>query len=185
MARTYSAMIPLGTPIIDFELQDPLLGGKKSLREFPSDKATLILFICNHCPFVKHINKGLVDLGKDYQSKGVSIIAINSNDVENFPEDSPEEMKKTAQNLGYTFPYLFDEDQKVAKDYQAVCTPDFFLFNKIGQLVYRGQFDDSRPGNEIAVTGKDLRNALDELLAGKKISSEQKPSIGCNIKWKL
>ncbi|WP_103326622.1 thioredoxin family protein [Bacteroidetes bacterium endosymbiont of Geopemphigus sp.] len=184
MARTASAMIPLGTPIIDFELPDPVSGGKKSLWKLLSDKATLIVFMCNHCPFVKNINEELLRLSKDYQTKGASMIAINSNDVENFPEDSPEEMKKMAESLGYTFPYLFDEDQKVARAYKAACTPDFFLFDGRGKLVYRGQLDDSRPGNEVPVTGKDLRKALDTLLKGQKVFQEQKPSIGCNIKWK-
>lgn len=184
MARTASTMIPLGTSIIDFELLDPVCGGKKSLRELLSDKATLIVFMCNHCPFVKHINDELVRLGKDYQPKGVSMIAINSNDVENFPEDSPEEMKKMAESSGYGFPYLFDEDQKVARAYKAACTPDFFLFDGHGKLAYRGQLDDSRPGNEVPVTGKDLREALDTVLKGREVSQKQKPSIGCNIKWK-
>jgi thiol-disulfide isomerase/thioredoxin len=142
------------------------------------------MFICNHCPFVKHVNSELVALARDYQPKGVSFIAISSNDVENYPQDGPERMKETAAKEGYTFPYLYDESQQVARDYDAACTPDFYLFDPDLKLVYRGQIDGSRPGNGIPVSGKDLRGALDSLIAGAPIASDQYPSIGCNIKWK-
>jgi len=142
------------------------------------------MFICNHCPFVKHVNEGLVELANDYILKGISFIAISSNDVVNFPEDSPEKMKNEAKSLGYPFPYLYDESQEVARAYDAACTPDFFIYDKDLKLVYRGQLDDSRPKNGIPVTGKDIRAALDSLLQSKPVSEEQKPSIGCNIKWK-
>ena len=142
------------------------------------------MFICNHCPFVKHVNEALVKLANDYIPKGISFIAISSNDVVNFPEDSPEKMKQTAKELGYTFPYLYDESQEVARAYDAACTPDFFIYDKDLKLVYRGQLDNSRPSNGLPVTGKDIRNAFDLLLAGKNIPAEQMPSIGCNIKWK-
>ena len=142
------------------------------------------MFICNHCPFVKHVNRELVNLAKDYQPRNISFVAISSNDVENYPQDGPERMKETAEQEGYTFPYLYDESQQVARDYQAACTPDFYLFDPEMQLVYRGQLDSSRPGNGIPVTGVDLRNALDKLIAGEAISEDQIPSIGCNIKWK-
>lgn len=184
MALTYSTMLPLGTVAPPFTLPDVVSGKMMSLAELKSDTATLVMFICNHCPYVQHIQGGLVRFAKDYVAKGVSIIAINSNDVVAYPEDSPEKMKEVAQRLGYVFPYLFDETQEVARAYDAACTPDFFLFDSSLRLVYRGQFDDSRPGNGIEVTGKDLRAALDDLLAGRPISIEQKPSVGCNIKWK-
>ena len=184
MAETPSTMIPLGFKAPEFTLLDPVSNTLKSLKELQSDKATVIMFICNHCPFVKHVNEQLVKLAMDYQQKGVSFIAINSNDVDNYPEDSPEKMKEYAANLKYTFPYLFDETQEVAKVYDAACTPDFYIFDKDLQCVYRGQLDDSRPGNGKPVTGKDMRQALDALLAGEEVSKEQLPSIGCNIKWK-
>ncbi|XOD66690.1 MAG: thioredoxin family protein [Flavobacteriales bacterium Tduv] len=180
MARTFSNEIPLGTKIKSFKLFDPVSGSKKSLNELQSDKATVIMFICNHCPFVKHINKELVQLGRDYIPKGVSFIAINSNDVKNYPEDSPEKMIE----VGYPFPYLFDETQEVAKAYDAACTPDFFVFDGNGNLTYHGQLDDARPSNAIPVTGKDIRNSLEAILKNKKVSHNQVPSIGCNIKWK-
>ena len=142
------------------------------------------MFICNHCPFVKHVNEALVKLANDYIPKGISFIAISSNDVVNFPEDSPEKMKQTAKELGYSFPYLYDESQEVARAYDAACTPDFFIYDKNLKLVYRGQLDDSRPSNGLPVTGKDIRSAFDLLLAGKNVPAEQMPSIGCNIKWK-
>lgn len=180
MAPTFSNEIPLDTEIKSFKLFDPISGSKKSLYELQSDKATVIMFVCNHCPFVKHINEELVRLSRDYIHKGISFIAINSNDVENFPEDSPEKMVE----VGYPFPYLFDETQEIAKAYDAACTPDFFVFDGNGKLVYHGQLDDSRPSNTIPVTGKDIRYALDAILENRKVSRKQTPSIGCNIKWK-
>jgi thiol-disulfide isomerase/thioredoxin len=144
----------------------------------------LVLFICNHCPYVKLIRDELARLGREYQTRGVALVAINSNDVANYPDDSPAKMAEEARLAGYTFPYLFDETQAVAKAYRASCTPDFYLFDRERRLVYRGQFDDSRPGNGVAVTGRDLRAALDALLSGKPVLSDQKPSLGCNIKWK-
>ena len=184
MALTPSNMLPIGTEAPDFTLQDPVNGGEKSLRQLRSEKATVIMFICNHCPYVKHVQSGLVDLGNDYFNKGVSFIAINSNDVKNYPDDSPERMKEVAQQFGYPFPYLFDGTQEVAKAYDAACTPDFYIFDKDLRLVYRGQMDDSRPGNGKPVTGKDIRAALDRILDDNAIDQNQIPSIGCNIKWK-
>jgi len=185
MALTPSKMIPLGTKAPDFELPDTVSGKRLSLSELKSDKATVIMFICNHCPYVKHVQSGLVKLANDYIPKGVSFIAINSNDVKNYPDDSPESMKKVAKKLGYPFPYLFDDSQHVAKEYDAACTPDFYIFDKNLRLVYRGQMDDSRPGNGKPVTGKDIRKALDSVLSGNEVLEEQIPSIGCNIKWKI
>ena len=184
MARTPSNMLPLGTPAPDFKLPDTISGKSLSLGELKSDKATVIMFICNHCPFVKHVDEGIVSLAKDYQAKGVSFIAISSNDVENYPQDSPELMKEEAEKVGYTFPYLYDETQQVAKAYDAACSPDFYVFDADLKCAYRGQLDDSRPGNGKPVTGKDLRAALDEILEGKPVSAPQIPSLGCNIKWK-
>lgn len=184
MAQTPSTMIALGTKAPEFTLPDTVSGKNLSLNNLKSDKATLIMFICNHCPFVIHVNKELVKLANDYIPKGISFIAISANDVVNFSEDSPEKMKQEAKALGYPFPYLYDESQNVARAYDAACTPDFFIYDKDLKLVYRGQLDDSRPSNGIPVTGKDIRAALDCLLSGKPVSSEQKPSIGCNIKWK-
>ncbi|GHE74586.1 thioredoxin family protein [Roseivirga thermotolerans] len=184
MARTPSNMLPLGTPAPDFKLPDTISGKSLSLAELKSDKATVIMFICNHCPFVKHVDEGIVSLAKDYQAKGVSFIAISSNDVENYPQDSPELMKEEAEKVGYTFPYLYDETQQVAKAYDAACTPDFYVFDADLKCAYRGQLDDSRPGNGKPVTSKDLRAALDEILEGKPVSTPQIPSLGCNIKWK-
>jgi thiol-disulfide isomerase/thioredoxin len=184
MVLTPSLMIPLGTKAPDFKLTDAVSGKQLSLDELKSDKATVVMFICNHCPYVKHIQDGLIALTNDYIAKGVSFIAINSNDVEKYTEDSPEKMKELAQKLNYKFPYLFDETQEVAKAYSATCTPDFFIFDKELKCVYRGQLDDSRPGNDLPVTGKDIRSALDNLLEGKSINEIQKASIGCNIKWK-
>lgn len=184
MAATESTMMPLGTKAPYFNLPDTISGEMKSLKELKADKATVIMFICNHCPFVKHVRMGLVQLAKDYIPRGISFIAISSNDVTGYPEDSPGEMKKVARQFGYPFPYLYDETQEVARAYQAACTPDFYVFDQDLNLVYRGQMDDSRPSNDIPVTGKDLRAALDAILAGKPVSEDQKPSIGCNIKWK-
>ena len=184
MARTPSNMLPLGTLAPDFTLPDTVSGKTASLAELKSDRATVIMFICNHCPFVKHVDEQLVAIANDYQSRGVSFIAISSNDVENYPQDGPELMKEEAEKLGYPFPYLYDESQEVAKAYDAACTPDFYVFDGDLKCVYRGQLDDSRPGNGKPVTGSDLRAALDEILEGKAVSAPQIPSLGCNIKWK-
>ena len=184
MARTPSNMMPLGTLAPDFKLPDTISGKVLSLAELKSDKATLIMFICNHCPFVKHVDEGLVALANDYQDKGVSIIAISSNDVDNYPQDGPELMKGEAEKVGYNFPYLYDESQEVAKAYDAACTPDFYIFDKNLKCAYRGQLDGSRPGNDIPVTGRDIRAALDDIMAEKEVSAPQMPSLGCNIKWK-
>jgi len=177
-------MNPLGFRAPDFKLLDVVSEKQLSLNKLLSKKATVIMFICNHCPFVKHVNAQLVSMANDYIPKGISFIAINSNDVENYPEDSPEKMKGHALRLGYPFPYLFDETQNVAKAYDAACTPDFYIFDGNGICVYRGQLDDSRPGNGKPVTGADMRSALDNILSGKEVGKDQKPSIGCNIKWK-
>ncbi|RMF00015.1 MAG: thioredoxin family protein [Chloroflexi bacterium] len=179
-----STMVPLGTLAPDFALPDVVSGQTVRLAEAKSDKATVVMFICNHCPYVKHVNSQLVALANDYQPKGVAFIAISSNDVENYPEDSPEKMKEVAETLGYPFPYLFDETQDVARAYDAACTPDFFIFDGQMKLVYRGQLDGSRPGNSVPVTGADVRAALDAVLAGQLPSPNQTPSMGCNIKWK-
>lgn len=184
MARTSSNMLALGTQAPNFNLYDTTTNQNKSLQELKGEKGTVIMFICNHCPFVIHVNEGLVKVANDYQPKGISFIAISSNDVVNYPDDSPELMKNVALNENYPFPYLYDETQDVAKAYDAACTPDFYLFDVDLKLVFRGQLDDSRPGNEILVTGFDLRYALDCLLENKKNHCPQKPSIGCNIKWK-
>ncbi|WBL26442.1 thioredoxin family protein [Zunongwangia sp. HGR-M22] len=184
MARTPSNMLDLGTKAPAFELHDTVTDKTFDLEALKGPKGTLIMFICNHCPFVKHVNKEITKLGEEYQGKGFGIVAISSNDVENYPQDGPELMKQNAKDEGYTFPYLYDEDQSVAKAYDAACTPDFFLFDENLELAYRGQLDDSRPGNEKPVTGKDLRNAMEAILAGRAVSEDQKPSIGCNIKWK-
>ena len=184
MARTPSNMIPLGTIAPEFALPDTVSGKELSLKEIKGEKGTVIMFICNHCPFVKHVNAGIVRLAEDYNSKGIGFVAISSNDVENYPDDAPDLMAVTAEEEGYIFPYLYDESQEVATAYDAACTPDFYLFDDQLSLVYRGQMDDSRPGNEIPVTGNDLRSAMDNLLADRAIDPEQKPSIGCNIKWK-
>jgi peroxiredoxin len=182
MALTPSTMLPLGTSAPDFKL--PHTNGKIiSLADFKNAPALLVIFMCNHCPYVIHIRAGLAQLAKDYLPKNIGIVGINSNDAENYPDDSPAKMKTEVQKAGYTFPYLYDETQSVAKSYRAACTPDIFLFDKNQKLIYRGQFDDSRPGNGISVTGKDLRAALDALLAAKSVSEKQKASMGCNIKW--
>ncbi|UCC22241.1 MAG: thioredoxin family protein [Planctomycetota bacterium] len=183
MVMTASTMLALGTTAPDFNLPD-IDGNIVSVADSKEAPALLVIFMCNHCPFVKHVLSGLVELINDYQVKGVAVVGINSNDVETFPEDRPEMMAKVAQQAGFTFPYLYDENQEVAKAYRAACTPDFFLFNKERRLVYRGQMDGSRPGNDIPVTGADLRAALDCILEEKGVLAEQKPSIGCNIKWK-
>ena len=184
MARTPSNMLPLGTKAPDFKLMDSISDELKSLNDLKSEVATVIMFICNHCPFVKHINEGLVKLAKDYKSKGISFIAISSNDATTYPDDAPDKMKEHALNVGYNFPYLYDETQNVAKSYDAACTPDFYIFDKNLVLVYRGQMDDSRPDNGIPVTGKDIRTALLALINGEPVSEKQIPSLGCNIKWR-
>jgi peroxiredoxin len=183
MAMTASTMLPLGTSAPDFNLPDTQ-GNVVSLADFEEAPAFLVIFMCNHCPFVKHILDRMVDLVRQYQLKGVAVVGINSNDVVNFPEDSPEKMAEVAKESAFTFPYLYDETQEVAKAYCTACTPDFFLFDKERRLVYRGQMDDSRPGNDIPVTGRDLINAMDAVLAGRQVGDVQKPSMGCNIKWK-
>ncbi|MDO1500136.1 thioredoxin family protein [Winogradskyella maritima] len=184
MALTPSNMLPLGTKAPDFKLLDTTDDQLKSLDELKGTKGTLVMFICNHCPFVIHVNAELSQLAKDYVSKGINCIAISSNDVDNYPQDGPQYMKTTAIENDYIFPYLYDQTQAVAKAYDAACTPDFFLFDEDLKLVYAGQLDDSRPGNGIPVTGKDLRSAMDNLIEGKPIDKNQKPSMGCNIKWR-
>ncbi len=183
MVLTPSSMKPLGTRAPNFKLVDVVLDEVVTLKDIESDIGTVVMFICNHCPYVKHIQEMLVALAKDYIPKGISFVAINSNDISSYPEDSPKEMKKLAEKLDFPFPYLFDYSQKVAQDYGAACTPDFFVFDYSMECVYRGQFDDSRPGNHTLVTGKDLAEALDCLLLGKEVTPDQHPSIGCNIKW--
>ena len=183
MVAVNSTMLPLGTRAPDFRLPDPS-GIIVSLADFQRVPALLIIFMCNHCPYVKHIRDGLAKLARDYRPAGVAVVGMNANDVAIYAADSPARMAEEAAAAGYVFPYLYDETQAVAKAYRATCTPDFYLFDKDFRLVYRGQFDDSRPGNGVPVTGKDVRAALDALLAGKAVSSTQKPSIGCNIKWK-
>ena len=176
-------MLPLGTMAPDFRLPDAN-GRIVALPDFAGAPALLVAFICNHCPYVKHIRHELADLAEEYQERGVAIVGINSNDAANHPEDTPAKMADEVKNIGYTFPYLYDATQSVAKAYRAACTPDIYLFDQQRRLVYRGQFDDSRPGNGIPATGKDLREALDAVLSGKPVSPNQKPGIGCNIKWK-
>ena len=184
MARTPSSMVALGTVAPAFTLPDTRSNETVSLDDLRSETATVVMFICNHCPYVKHVQRGLVQLAKEYQKQGVAFAAISSNDVAAYPADSPDKMREEAEANGYCFPYLYDETQSVARAYDATCTPDFFVFDKELKLVYRGQLDDSRRDSDIPVTGKDLRAALDALLAGEPISPDQKPSIGCNIKWK-
>jgi peroxiredoxin len=183
MVMTASTMLELGTPAPEFKLADTT-GEIVTLEDYKDSPALLVIFMCNHCPFVKHVLGQLVETIKEYQRKGLAVVGINSNDVESFTEDSPAKMAEIAEKAGFTFPYLYDETQEVAKAYRAACTPDFFLFDKERRLVYRGQMDDSRPGNGIQVSGSDLRAALDAVLAGKPAPMNQKPSMGCNIKWK-
>jgi thiol-disulfide isomerase/thioredoxin len=183
MAATPSTMLELGTPLPSFRLPDSE-GIMLSSHELEGAAGLLVVFICPHCPFVKHIRSGLARFGSEYRRKGLPIVAINSNDIAAFPDDGPEGMRKEAEEAGYTFPYLFDESQSVAKTFKAACTPDFFLFDGDRKLAYRGQFDDSRPGNQIPVTGADLRSAAEAVLGGRAPALTQKPSIGCNIKWK-
>ena len=183
MVRTPSTMLPLGTTAPDFSLLN-VDGRTVSLADAAGPKGTVVMFICNHCPFVKHVADQLAALGRDVMPLGIGMVAISSNDVSMHPADSPEQMVHEAEDRGYPFPYLYDESQEVAKDYHAACTPDFFLFDASRKLVYRGQLDASRPGNEIPVTGADLRAAIDAVLAGRPVATEQRPSLGCNIKWK-
>ncbi|QDT67967.1 Putative peroxiredoxin [Planctomycetes bacterium MalM25] len=182
MVRTPSTMLPLGTPAPEFSLPD-VDGSTKSRGDFAGSPGLLVIFMCNHCPFVIHLADALAVFAKEYQEKGLAVVGVSSNDVANYPDDSPELMVKEAAARGYTFPYLYDETQAVAKAYRAACTPDFFLFDKDQKLAYRGQFDSSRPGSGVAPTGEDLRAACDAVLAGAAPSEQQLPSIGCNIKW--
>jgi peroxiredoxin len=183
MVATNSTMLTLGTKAPAFTLPDA--GGRQiSLSDFPDALAVVVVFMCNHCPYVRHLRNGLAQLAREYLPRGVGIVGISSNDVSKYPADSPAKMAEEAKSAGYLFPYLYDETQAVAKAYLAACTPDFFVFDQDKVLVYRGQFDDSRPGNGVPVTGKDLRAALDAVLVGKPVDPNQKPSIGCNIKWK-
>ena len=184
MALVESTMLPLGTVAPTFELIDTVSDTMLSLEELKSDKATVIMFICNHCPYVIHVNEGLVALANDYIPKGVSFIAISTNDAEEYHVDSPENMKAHAADEGYPFPYLYDKSQAVARAYDAACTPDFYIFDGGMKLAYRGRLDDSRPNSGIPVTGKDMRAALDDIIANQIISTDQVPSMGCNIKWK-
>ena len=184
MVKTPSTMLPLGTAAPDFALPEPAGEGSVSLDDVRSDEGFLVAFVCNHCPFVKHIADELAAFGAEYGEKGLGVVAISSNDAAGYPADGPDEMAEEARRRGYTFPYLYDEDQSVAKAYRAACTPDFFLFDGNGLLVYRGQFDGSRPGNGVPVTGEDLRAAADAVLAGQEPVGDQTPSVGCNIKWK-
>lgn len=179
-----STMLALGTEAPDFSLTDVMTGDTVSLHDFDDKPALLVMFICNHCPYVKHIQPELARFGKDYAGSDLAVVAINSNDPANHPEDAPGPMKVAAEELGYSFPFLFDEDQSVAAAYTAMCTPDFFLFGPDRRLVYRGQFDFARPSNEVPVTGADLRAAVDATLAGGAVSPDQRPSMGCSIKWK-
>jgi Peroxiredoxin len=184
MAQTASTMLELGTIAPDFALPDVVSGKTVHRDDFKGKQALLVMFICAHCPFVKHIEKELARFGNDYAAKPVGIVAISANDAANYPADNPAGLRKQAETFGFTFPYLYDESQAVAKSYDAACTPDIYLFDTGFKLVYRGQFDASRPGNGVPVTGQDLRSALDAVLAGKPAPADQKPSIGCNIKWK-
>jgi len=184
MVRVPSTMLPLGTRAPDFHLLEPSTGRTVALADYAASPALVVVFLSNHCPFVKHIADALAAFGREYGAKGLAMVGINANDVANYPDDSPERMKDEVALRGYTFPYLYDESQEVARAYQAACTPDFFLFDGERRLVYRGQFDPSRPGNDVPVTGRDLRRACDAVLAGELVSGDQTPSIGCNIKWK-
>lgn len=184
MARIESTMLPLGTPAPDFKLPDTVSGKTLGLDDIAGQRATLVMFICNHCPFVRHVLDELVRLGNDYDPKQVGMVAISSNDVTGYPQDRPERMAELARAREFPFPYLYDQPQDTARAFDAACTPDFYVFDGERRLVYRGQLDDSRPGNDRPVTGRDVRAALDALLAGLPITEDQKPSIGCNIKWK-
>lgn len=185
MAATETTRIPLGFKAPDFSLLDTISDNILSLQSLKGENATVVMFICNHCPYVKHVNQQLVQLANDYLQKGISFIAISSNDVINYPDDSPEKMKEAAILEGYPFPYLYDESQETARAYFAACTPDFSIFDADLKCVYRGQLDGSRPKNDIVSDGKDIRAALDNILTGQPVSELQKPSLGCNIKWKI
>jgi thiol-disulfide isomerase/thioredoxin len=176
-------MLPLGTAAPQFTLTDAVSGKTLSLSELKSDKATVVMFICNHCPYVKHVNPELMRVARDYQPRGAAFVAISSNDAERYPDDGPAQMKRVAAQLGYPFPYLYDQTQSVARDYRAACTPDLYLFDGALKLVYRGRLDGSSPGNKVPLTGADLRAALDAVLAGRAPDAQQLPSMGCNIKW--
>lgn len=184
MAATETIRIPLGFKAPDFNLLDTVSNKYLSLEALKGKTATVVMFICNHCPYVKHVNKQLVSLANDYKNKGISFIAISSNDIINYPQDAPDLMTQTAKEEGYPFPYLYDETQEIAKAYHAACTPDFSIFDKDLLCVYRGQLDDSRPKNDSIADGKDIRAALDNILAEKPVNEHQTPSLGCNIKWK-
>jgi peroxiredoxin len=177
-------MLPLHTKAPDFSLRDTVSGEEVSLADFEGDEGLLVMFLCNHCPFVIHVRDELVRIGQQYRERGIGVVAISSNDVETHPQDGPRNMKALAEEEAWNFPYLFDEDQTVAKEYRAACTPDFFVFDGEMRLYYRGHLDDSRPGNEVPVAGSDLRHALDAMLLGKPAPDDQRPSLGCNIKWK-
>jgi peroxiredoxin len=184
MVKTASTMMPLGANAPEFRLPSVTDNRNVSLDDFGQKRGLLVMFICNHCPFVVHVREHLAQLGKDYRERDLGIVAISSNDASSYPDDTKEKLKEMAERLEFTFPLLYDESQQTAKDYAAACTPDFFLFDGGRKLVYRGQLDGSRPGNDVPVTGADLRRAIDALLRGEPIDSDQKPSIGCNIKWK-
>jgi peroxiredoxin len=184
MAETPSTMVDLGTEAPDFSLPEPKSGHKWSYSDVRGQRGTLVVFLCNHCPYVKHIADELAEVASEYQMKGIGFVGISSNDADSYPADRPEEMVKEADRRGYEFPYLYDESQQVARAYSAACTPDFFLFNANDRLVYRGQFDAARPGNDEPIDGSDLREAMDALIAGKDVDENQVPSVGCNIKWK-
>jgi peroxiredoxin len=183
MVNTPSTMLPIGTKAPDFTLTDAVSGQETSLQDFGT-KVLVVMFICNHCPFVIHVREGISQMVLDFAEKDVAFVAINANDVEKYPQDGPEHMKELAEQMGWTFPFLFDETQEVAKAYRAACTPDFFIFDAKRRLAYRGQFDDSRPSKDTPVTGKDVRAAIQALLDDKPVGAQQKPSIGCNIKWR-
>ncbi len=184
MARTPSTMLALGTPAPPFALPDVVTGRTVTLEEMSDGDALLVVFWCNHCPFVHHIEDAFVDFAREFAGRGLKTVAISANDVEKYPQDGPGEMRARANQRSYPFPYLYDEGQEVAKEYEAACTPDLFLFGSEGRLVYRGQFDASRPGLDVPVTGQDLRNAVEAVLAGAAPSEQQTPSVGCNIKWR-
>lgn len=184
MARTESTMLELGTQAPDFSLPEPATGKTVSLNDFEGANALWVIFMCNHCPYVKHVQHELAAIAREYKDRGLATVAVNANDVANYPDDGPEKMVEEVNAAGYEFPYLYDESQQVAQAYRAACTPDFFLFDKNQKLVYRGQLDSARPRNEQPVNGKDMRAAIDAVLAGREVSAEQIPSMGCNIKWK-
>ena len=184
MVQTPSTMLALGTAAPAFSLPDVVSGKTVSLDDFASKKALLVMFICRHCPYVKHVQQEIARIGRDYAAKDVGIVAISANDAGTYPEDAPQSLKEMAEELGFRFPFLYDDSQDVAKAYTAACTPDFFVFDENRKLVYRGQLDGSRPGNDVPVSGKDLRSALDAVLADEPVNPDQRPSLGCNIKWK-